>query len=66
MPSKNLFELWNDKELPESIQEKVDGFATAPINPISNAEQIFRAGFWCGKNTKKIFEAQGKEYDFAD
>lgn len=62
--SKNIFELWNSKELPEQIQEKVDGFATAPINPISNAEYIFRAGFWCGGNIKKIFEAMGKEYDF--
>jgi hypothetical protein len=66
VPSKNLFELWNDKELPESIQEKVDGFATAPIKNITIAEQIFRAGFWCGKNIKRIFEAQGKEYDFAE
>lgn len=66
MTGKNLFELWNNKELPEEIQEKVDGFASAPINQISNAEQIFRAGFYCGRNIKKIFEAQGKEYDFAD
>ena len=64
MPSKNLFELWNDKEFPESIQKKVDGFATA--KNITNAEQIFRAGFWCGRNIKEIFEAQGKEYDFGD
>lgn len=63
---KNLFELWNNKELPEEIQKKVDGFATAPINQISNAEQIFRAGFYCGRNIKKIFTALGKEYDFAD
>ena len=63
---KSIFELWLDRELPESIQEKVDRFATAPIKNITIAEQIFRAGFWCGKNTKKIFEAQGKEYDFAD
>jgi hypothetical protein len=64
MTKKNLFELWNSKKLPEQIQKKVDRFVTAPINSISNAEQIFRAGFCCGLNTKEIFEALGEKYDF--
>lgn len=29
MYKKNLFELWDSKELPERIQEEVDGFAKA-------------------------------------
>ena len=64
MLKKNLFELWDNKELPERIQEEVDSFAKATGK--SNAEQIFRAGFWCGLNIKKIYEAQGKEYDFTE
>ena len=46
MNEKNLFELWNDKELPEEIQKEVDGFANAKY--ATNAEKIFRAGFIIG------------------
>lgn len=57
MPKKNLFELWDNKELPERIQEEVDGFAKATGK--SNAEQIFRAGFIIGLNNEKYKEEMG-------
>lgn len=54
---KTVFDLWNNKELPERIQEEVDGFAKATNK--SNAEQIFRAGFIIGLNNKKYKEEMG-------
>lgn len=51
MNEKNLFELWNDKELPEEIQKEVDGFANAKY--ATNAEKIFRAGFIIGLNNNR-------------
>lgn len=56
MPDKNVFEKWNDKEFPENIQEQVDGFASYGK---TNAERIFRAGFYIGLNSKKIREELG-------
>jgi hypothetical protein len=57
MTEKNLFELWNSKELPERIQKEVDGFASATNK--SNAEQIFRAGFIIGLYNEKYKEEMG-------
>lgn len=59
MTKKNLFELWNDKELPKYIQEEVDAFASATNK--SHAEQIFRAGFIIGLNNKRYREEMGIE-----
>lgn len=47
---KNSFEKWNDKEYPENIQRQIDGFADCGK---TNAEKIFRAGFYIGLNNKK-------------
>ena len=59
MNEKNLFELWNDKELPEEIQEEVDGFAKAKYK--TNAEKIFRAGFIIGLNKNRYKKIMGIE-----
>ena len=56
---KNLFELWNDKELPEEIQKEVDGFANA--TNATNAEKIFRAGFKIGLNNNRYRKIMGIE-----
>jgi hypothetical protein len=56
---KNLFELWNDKELPEEIQKEVDGFANAKY--ATNAEKIFRAGFIIGLNNNRYKKIMGIE-----
>jgi hypothetical protein len=53
---KNLFEKWRDKELPEEIQEKTDGFSSQGK---SYEEKIFRAGFHCGAEINKIKEVLG-------
>ena len=58
MPDKNVFEKWNDKEYPENIQRHIDGFADCGK---TNAEKIFRAGFYIGLNNKKIREELGIE-----
>ena len=42
--------------LPENIQEQIDGFASYGK---TNAEKIFRAGFYIGLNSKKIREELG-------
>ena len=55
--TKSLFDLWNNKELPEEIQKEVDGFASATNK--SNAEQIFRAGFIIGLNNERYKEEMG-------
>ena len=57
MLKKNLFELWDNKELPERIQKEVDGFAEATAK--SNAEQIFRAGFIIGLNNEQYKAEMG-------
>jgi hypothetical protein len=59
MNEKNLFELWNDKELPEEIQKEVDGFANAKY--VTNAEKIFRAGFIIGLNNNRYKKIMGIE-----
>ena len=51
MPDKNVFEKWNDKEFPESIQKAIDNFADWGK---SREEQVFRAGFYIGLNSKKL------------
>ena len=56
---KNLFELWNDKELPEEIQKEVDGFANAKY--ATNAEKIFRAGFHIAWNKSRYEKLLGLE-----
>ena len=58
MLDKNCFEKWNDKEFPKNIQEQIDGFASCGK---TNAERIFRAGFYMGLNNKKIREELGIE-----
>ena len=60
MNEKNLFELWNDKELPEEIQIEVDGFANAKYATI--AENIFHAGFIIGLNNNRYKKIMGIEY----
>lgn len=60
MEEKNLFELWNDKELPEEIQKEVDGFASAKYDS-TNAEKIFRAGFIVGLNNNRYKKIMGIE-----
>jgi hypothetical protein len=47
---------WNDKEFPESIQKAIDNFADWGK---SREEQVFRAGFYIGLNSKKIKEELG-------
>ncbi len=59
MGNKNLFELWNDKELPEEIQKEVDGFANAKY--ATNAEKIFRAGFIIGLHNNRYRKIMGIE-----
>ena len=56
--NKNCFEKWNDKEFPENIQRQIDGFADCGK---TNAEKIFRAGFYLGRNIKEIREELGIE-----
>ena len=60
MERKNLFELWNDKELPEEIQKEVDGFANAKY-ATNNEEIIFRAGFIIGLNNNRYRKIMGIE-----
>lgn len=52
---KNLFELFDSKELPEDeeLQQKADGFAN---NGKSTPEYYFRAGFYIGRNYEKYRE----------
>lgn len=51
---KSLFDYWDNKELPEDVQKRVDEFATATQK--GKTEQIFRAGFWIGLNHKQILK----------
>lgn len=56
----NLFELWVSGKLPEEWQKQADAFATARINA-TNAEQLFRGGWFCGCHQKQILKAMGVE-----
>lgn len=49
----NMYERYNNRELPEEIQLQAESFAGAGK---SRAEELFRAGFWCGKNIREILE----------
>ena len=55
---KDMFELWKNKEFPEEIQKKIDGFVNALIK--SNHEvEIFRAGFYIGMHIEEIRKELG-------
>lgn len=49
----NMYERFNEGTLPEEIQRQAENFASQGQ---SNAEYLFRAGFFVGKNVKKILE----------
>ena len=59
MGEKNLFELWNDKELPEEIQKETDSFAEARNG--TEEEKIFRAGFHIAWNKSRYEKLLGLE-----
>ncbi|MBQ3801186.1 MAG: hypothetical protein II837_12920 [Treponema sp.] len=49
----NMYERYSNRELPEEIQRQAEDFASQGQ---SNAEYLFRAGFFVGENIKKILE----------
>ena len=49
----NMYERYNNRELPEEIQLQAESFAGAGK---SCEEELFRAGFWCGRNIREIQE----------
>lgn len=55
---KSIFELWQQKELPEPYQTKTDGFSSQGK---SFVEWVFRAGFYLGMHIKEIREELGIE-----
>ncbi len=58
MLKKSIFELWQLKELPEPWKTKADGFSAQSKTFV---EWVFRAGFYLGRNIKKIREDLGIE-----
>ena len=58
MFKKSIFELWIDRELPEELKKKVDGFS---CQGKTFTEWVFRAGFYLGRNIKEIREDLGIE-----
>lgn len=49
----NMYERYNSRELPAEIQRQAESFAGAGK---SCGEELFRAGFWCGRNIREILE----------
>lgn len=49
----NMYERYNNRELPEEIQLQAESFAWEGK---SYGEELFRAGFWCGRNIREIQE----------
>ena len=49
----NMYERYNNRELPEEIQRQAESFAGAGK---SREEELFRAGFWCGRIIREIQE----------
>lgn len=55
---KSIFELWQQKELPEPWKNKTDRFSSQGKTFV---ELIFRAGFYLGKHIKEVREELGIE-----
>ena len=49
----NMYERYNNRELPAEIQRQAESFAWEGK---SYGEELFRAGFWCGRNIREILE----------
>ena len=52
----NMYERYSNRELPEEIQRQAESFAGAGK---SDEEELFRAGFWIGRNIREIQEKTG-------
>lgn len=48
----SIYKKYCEQKLPEDFQKRAEGFA-AMSNTVE--EEMFRAGFYCGKNIKEIF-----------
>lgn len=57
MKSKNFFEAFEQKELPEKLQNKVNNFASQGK---SAGEFFFRAGFYIGRDFEVFREAMSE------
>jgi hypothetical protein len=51
-----MYERYNNRELPAEIQRQAESFAWEGK---SYKEELFRAGFWCGRNIREILEKTG-------
>ena len=49
----NMYERFCEGTLPEEIQRQAESFAWEGK---SYKEELFRAGFWCGRNIREILE----------
>ena len=49
---KSIYTQYCEQKLPEDFQKRAEGFA-AMSDTVQ--EEMFRAGFYCGKNIKQIF-----------
>ena len=54
--SMNMYERFYERTLPEEIQRQAESFAWEGK---SYGEELFRAGFWCGRNIREILEKTG-------
>ena len=52
----NMYERYNNRELPAEIQRQAESFAWEGK---SYKEELFRARFWCGRNIREILEKTG-------
>jgi hypothetical protein len=55
---KSIFELWQQRKLPEPWKTNTDCFSSQCKNFV---EWVFRAGFYLGKHIKEIREELGIE-----
>ena len=49
----NMYERFCEGTFPAEIQRQAESFAGVGK---SRAEELFRAGFWCGRNIREILE----------
>lgn len=52
----NMYERFCEGTFPEEIQRQAESFAWEGK---SYKEELFRAGFWCGRNIREILEKTG-------
>ena len=55
---KSIFELWQQRKLPEPWKTKTDSFS---VQGKTFVEWVFRAGFYLGKHIKEVREELGIE-----